>query len=295
MKKALAATSDCNSRYCALNPFVGAQIAVAEAARNLVCSGADPAAVTDCLNFGNPMKPDRFYFFKNCIEGIISACKAFETAVISGNVSFYNENPRGAINPTPTIGMVGVLESLDQRTTQYFKNDGDVIILLGESKEELGGSEYLKVIHGQIRGDAPALSLETEKNLQTAVLEAIKTGLINSAHDCSEGGLAVALAESCVSNNCTMFGANINSSLVISHSSLRKDSLLFGESQSRVVLSCAKNNAAKVLAVCSAHKVPAAQIGEVGGSNLQIGNLINLPVPQLHTAWRDSLQKLIAS
>ena len=216
-KKGIAAVTDCNSRYCYLNPYRGAQIAVAEAARNLVCSGADPAAVTDCLNFGNPEKPDRFWYFKNCVQGIADACMAFNVPVVSGNVSFYNESPKGAINPTPTIGMIGILPDIEKRTTQFFKNEGDEILLLGETKEELGGSEYLKVIHGKVLGDAPELDLEKEKAAQRVVYEAIQKGLVNSAHDCSEGGLAVALAECCVSNKDKALGANINSSFVIRH------------------------------------------------------------------------------
>ncbi|MFH1361623.1 MAG: phosphoribosylformylglycinamidine synthase subunit PurL, partial [bacterium] len=227
-KWGLAATTDCNSRYCYLNPHRGAQIAVAEAARNLVCSGADPAAVTDCLNFGNPEKPDRYWYFKNCVEGIIDACKSFNIAVISGNVSFYNENPKGAINPTPGIGMVGILPNIEKRCTQTFKNEGDVIILLGETKDELGGSEYLKVIHGQVAGDCPSLDLEKEKALQKTVFEAIQQDILNSAHDCSEGGLAVALAESCISDKRKRVGAAV-SDAQCPVSDVRKDALLFGE------------------------------------------------------------------
>ena len=213
----LGATTDCNSRYCYLNPYVGAQIAVAEAARNLVCSGADPAAVTDCLNFGNPEKPDRYWYFKNCVQGIIDTCKSFNIAVISGNVSFYNESPKGAINPTPGIGMVGILPNIEKHCTQTFKNEGDVILLLGETKDELGGSEYLKVIHNKVTGDCPSLDLEKEKALQRTVYEAIQQDLLSSAHDCSEGGFAVALAECCISDKNKIIGANISSALGIRH------------------------------------------------------------------------------
>ncbi|NQT29295.1 MAG: phosphoribosylformylglycinamidine synthase subunit PurL, partial [Candidatus Saganbacteria bacterium] len=244
-KKGIAATTDCNSRYCYLNPYRGAQIAVAEAARNLVCSGADPAAVTDCLNFGNPEKPDRFWYFKNCVEGIVDICKSFNLPVVSGNVSFYNESPKGAINPTPTIGMIGILPDINRRCTQYFKHEGDVILLLGDTKEELGGSEYLKVIHGKVAGDAPELDLEKEKAVQKVVYEAIQAGLINSAHDCSEGGLAVVLGECCISDKRNMIGAQISLGLSLSGkalgtksniesliSNLRPDAFLFSESQS---------------------------------------------------------------
>jgi len=282
---ALAATSDCNSRYCYLNPFRGAQIAVAEAARNLVCSGADPAAVTDCLNFGNPNKPDRYYYFKNCVEGIIDACKYFETAVISGNVSFYNESPKGSINPTPTIGMVGILEKLEHRTTSFFKNEGDVIILLGETKEELGGTEYLKVVHNLIRGDAPELSLESEKNLHKTMLEAIRLGLINSAHDCSEGGIAVTLAECCIGDKSRQIGAEI-SDFGFRISDFRTDALLFGESQSRIIISTNAKNAAKIEEIAKKNNVPVQKIGKVSGKSLKIVNYVDLPLTLADKTWR---------
>ncbi|MFA4967137.1 MAG: phosphoribosylformylglycinamidine synthase subunit PurL [Candidatus Margulisiibacteriota bacterium] len=281
----LAATSDCNSRYCLLNPYRGAQIAVAEAARNLVCSGADPAAVTDCLNFGNPNKPDRYYYFKNCVEGIIDACKVFETAVISGNVSFYNESPKGAINPTPTIGMVGIIEKLEQRVTSFFKNEGDAVILLGETKEEIGGSEYLKVVHGQVRGDAPSLSLDAEKNLHSAMLEMVRAGMINSAHDCSEGGLAVALAECCIGDKEKQLGAAI-----AELNNIRPDALLFGESQSRIIISANEKNAAKIEATAKKHAVPFQIIGKVFGNNLKVMEHIGLPLAQLDKSWRNAIR-----
>lgn len=280
-KKGLAATTDCNSRYCYLNPYRGAQIAVAEASRNLVCSGADPAAVTDCLNFGNPEKPDRFWYFKECVKGIADACKAFNLSVVSGNISLYNESPKGAINPTPAIGMIGILDDLDKHCTQYFKNDGDIVILLGETKEELGGSEYLGA-----RGDAPELDLEKEKGLQKAVFEAIQQGLLNSAHDCSEGGLAVALAECCISGK--EIGAKIENLPQI-----RKDALLFGETQSRVIVSCSREAVSKIEALAKQNQVPFLEIGKVGGDLLEIDGLISLSVKQLSQAWRSSIAQTL--
>jgi phosphoribosylformylglycinamidine synthase len=282
-KKGIAATTDCNSRYCYLNPYRGAQIAIAEAARNLVCSGADPAAVTDCLNFGNPEKPDRFWYFKNCVQGIADACKEFNIPVVSGNVSFYNESPKGAINPTPTIGMIGIVPDVKKRCTQYFKNEGDVIILLGETREELGGSEYLKVIHGKVAGDAPELDLKKEKALQKVVFEAIQKGLVDSAHDCSEGGLAVALAECCFEN---MLGADI-ADLPES----RADTLLFGESQSRIILSCGQNAVKKIEELAKKNNVPFAIIGRVDGERFRIGKLIDLPLKRIEEAWSKGLTK----
>jgi phosphoribosylformylglycinamidine synthase len=289
----LGATTDCNSRYCYLNPYVGAQIAVAEAARNLVCSGADPAAVTDCLNFGNPEKPDRYYYFKNCVQGIIDACKSFNIAVISGNVSFYNESPKGAINPTPGIGMVGILPNIEKRCTQYFKNEGDVIILLGETKAELGGSEYLKVIHGKVCGDCPSLDLEKEKALQKTVYEVIQQDLLASAHDCSEGGLAVALAECCISDKRCAIGAHIHLTFDIGHLSFRKDAYLFGESQSRVIVSCSKDKAAKVEALAKQNGVACKKIGVVEGNSLVIDRFIDLSVNQMMNAWQNSIKQAL--
>ncbi|MCX5657130.1 MAG: phosphoribosylformylglycinamidine synthase subunit PurL [Candidatus Omnitrophica bacterium] len=227
--KGIAATADCNSRYCFLNPYRGAQIAVAEASRNLVCSGAHPAAVTDCLNFGNPEKPESYWQFKECVSGIADACRSFEIAVVSGNVSLYNESPKSAINPTPTIGMIGIIKDVNMVCSQNFKQKGDSIILLGRCREELGASEYLKEIHNLIKGDAPQLDLRLEQAVQKTALKVIEKGLVNSAHDCSEGGLAVALAECCFSNKDKMIGATINNL----DCDIRTDALLFCESFSR--------------------------------------------------------------
>lgn len=294
-KWGLAATSDCNSRYCYLNPYRGAQIAVAEAARNLVCSGADPAAVTDCLNFGNPEKPDRFWYFKNCVEGIAAACKSLNLPVVSGNVSLYNESPKGAINPTPTIGMVGILPDLRLHCTQYFKNEGDVVVLLGETKNELGGSEYLKVVHGLVAGDAPELDLEKEKALQKVVFEAIQQGLLNSAHDCSEGGLAVALAECCISNKDKLMGVEIVISDLKAESGkqntgIRQDALLFGETQSRVIISCYPPAIQKIEALAKKNGVIVQVIGKTGGDMLVINKEIDLPLVNLADVWHNALK-----
>ena len=293
--KAIAATTDCNSRYCYLNPFRGAQIAVAEAGRNLTCSGAEPAAVTDCLNFGNPEKPEIFWQFKNCVEGIAGACKFFNISVASGNVSFYNESPKGAINPTPTIGMIGIIEDVSKICTQYFKKEEDIIILLGTSKEELGGSEYLKEVHGQVRGNAPDIDLNLEQAVQNTALETIRKGLVSSAHDCSEGGLTVALAESCISNKENAMGVVINGLIF----DIRKDALLFGESQSRIILSCNKELVSEIKDIAGKNNAPFRIIGRTGGKNLRIldgkEELINLPLEKLSKQWFESLRRQIDS
>ena len=204
--KALAMTTDGNSRYCLLNPYMGGGLAVAEAARNLVCSGAKPLGVTDCLNFGNPERPEVMWQFIMAVEGIADACRAFEIPVVSGNVSLYNETNGLSIYPTPIIGMVGLIEREDDITTQWFKQSGDAIFLLGETREEIGGTEYLKVMHSREQGMPPWLDLEQEQSLHQCVLTLIQKGWVQSAHDCSEGGLLVTLAESCLTHPSTPYG-----------------------------------------------------------------------------------------
>jgi phosphoribosylformylglycinamidine synthase len=284
-RKGIAATTDCNSRYCLLNPYRGAAIAVAEACRNIVCSGARPAAVTDCLNFGNPKKPESFWYFKNCIEGIRDTCKFFDIAVVSGNVSFYNESEKSSINPTPSIGMIGIINDIKRASSQNFKKDGDLVVLLGINREELGGSEYLKEIHKTVKGDTPLLDLKLERSVQGAALEAIEKGMVNSAHDCSEGGLAVALAECCISDKELMVGAVIDGL----NFNIRKDAVLFGESQSRIILTCDKKNIHTLSAIAKKNKAPLRVIGETGGDSLKIFNgseeLINLPLEDLRESW----------
>lgn len=276
-----------------MNPYRGSQIAVVEAARNLVCSGAEPAAVTDCLNFGNPKKPDRYWQFKNCVEGIVSACQFFNLPVVSGNVSFYNESPTGAIFPTPTIGMVGIIDDIKKICTQHFKKENEAIILLGTSKEDLGGSEYLKEIHKLLKGDAPELDLYLEEAVQKTAKEAIKRGLVSSAHDCSEGGLSVALAECCISSKDKMVGAVIDNL----DFSIRKDALLFGESQSRIILACNSGSAKKIKGIADKNKAPFRIIGRTQGRNLKIlgkhKEIIDLTLENLSEHWRQALKKHI--
>lgn len=294
-KKAIAATTDCNSRYCYLSPYRGAQITIAEACRNLVCSGAEPAAVTDCLNFGNPKKPDRYWQFKNCLEGIIDACKFFNLPVVSGNVSFYNEAPKTVINPTPTIGMIGVVEDVDKVCNQYFKRRGEVIILLGLCKEDLGGSEYLKVAHKIVKGQAPQLDLNLEQAVQATTLESIKQGLVRSAHDCSQGGLAVALAQCCISDPENLIGAVIDN---LPFDDLRTDALLFAESQSRIILSCKEEDVEKIKAIAQANNAAFNVIGITRGKKLIIKRgqeeLISLSLQKMHDAWDKALEESIA-
>ena len=284
--KGLAMTTDCNSRYCYLDPYTGGMIAVAEAARNIVCSGGKPMAITDCLNFGNPEKPEIMWQFQQATLGLSKACEILSTPVIGGNVSLYNETQGVAIYPTPTVGMVGLLEDVDQHCTSWFKDDGDVILLLGLNKEEIGGSEYLKVIHDLEKGMPPALDLILEKAVQDTCLNGIQDKLVKSAHDCSEGGLAVALSECCFPGGGDRIGAKVDLPLDI-----RKDALLFGETQSRIVVTVAEGNVPEFNEIAARYKAPVVLIGRVGGQRLKINNLIDVPVSEMEKAWSEAIPR----
>ncbi len=285
-KKAIAITTDCNGRYCYLDPYVGAQIAVAEAARNLACSGARPMGVTDCLNFGNPEKPEAFWQFKTAVEGMAEACEFFGAPVVSGNVSFYNETPDGAIYPTPTVGMLGLIEDVDKRCTSEFKKPGDVIALVhGGQAGSLGGSEYLNAIHGLAVGKPPALDMVTEKRVQNVVLQAIRQGLLSSAHDCSDGGLAVTLAEGCILGK---LGAEVSLSVDCGTAAA-----LFAETQSRIVVSLPEDKLSDLKEIAGGCRVDLTILGKVGGSNLAIGvngrPVVNLTVSEIEDTWRTAI------
>lgn len=290
-KKALAISVDCNGRYCYLNPYHGAMMAVAEAARNIVCSGGRPLAITDGLNFGNPMKPENYWQFEKCIEGLSDGCTALNTPVVSGNVSFYNENPKGAVDPSPIVGMVGLIENADKCITQEFKSEGDLIVLIGENKADLSGSEYLFLVHNQKKGN-PQIDMDKEKRVQETCLEAIESGIINSAHDCSEGGLAVTLAESCVTNAGQMLGAKTKLDELKS-SDIRLDEILFGEAPSRIVVSLSKDNLGVLEEIAKRRSVPYAILGEVRGEKLVIqckeSAIIDLPMTEINDTWRKAI------
>ena len=304
--KILAATSDCNSLYCALDPREGAKIAVAEAARNLTCSGARPLAVTDNLNFGNPYKPENFWQLREAVEGAAEACRAFGTPVTGGNVSLYNESPAGVVDPTPTIGMVGLIEKEEHITTQWFKNAGDEIILVGKVGDELGGSRFLKVCHGKRIGPPPHVDLAREIEIQNAVRDLIRAGLVRSAHDCSEGGLAVALAESCF-NPTGLYGADVDLGSVeaavptASSEYLAGDTpatALFNESQSRIVISVTPENLEKTMSILQKGNVPHQRLGTVTGDELRIrANIENFrwPITDLYDDWWNSIRRLVES
>jgi len=293
--KGIAATVDCNGRYVYLHPRRGAMIAVAEAARNLVCVGARPRAITNNLNFGNPLKPEVYYQMREAVLGMADACRAFDTPVTGGNVSLYNESPTGAIYPTPTIGMVGVLDDVEKHIRSCFRDPQDAIILLGINTDELGGSEYLKVVHGLVTGDAPAVSLDGEKALQEAMLAIADERLAHSAHDCAEGGLAVCIAEACIADAERLIGAEVRL-----HDELPAAPLFFGEAQGRIVISCAPGNAERVFKIARRHGVPARQIGTVGAVHgvLKIsgaGCSIDTDVDSLSEVWRLGIPRLMGS
>lgn len=287
--KGIAMTADCNSRYCFSDPYAGGAIAVAEAARNIVCAGGEPVGLTDCLNFGNPEKPEIMWQFQQAIEGISAVCRKFNIPVISGNVSFYNETNDISIYPTPIIGMAGIIEDISKCMTHYFKKDGDIVILLGNNIEELGMSEYLREIHYKVRGVPPFLDLELEKKVQELCLYGIKQGIIKSAHDTSEGGLAVALAECCMqSEDKENIGAEIELT-----DEIRLDALLFGETQSRIIITVSPERVKELEGVAGSIGTPVTVIGRVGGEKLVIRHkttvLIDMPVDLMADTWRNAM------
>jgi phosphoribosylformylglycinamidine synthase len=298
LRKGLAITTDCNSRYCYLDPYQGAWLAVAEAARNLSCSGAEPKGVTDCLNFANPEKPENFWQFRRAVEGLAAACEAFATPVVSGNVSFYNETPESAVYPTPTVGMVGVLEDVERRCVSAFQHAGDLIYLLGPASpapeaplDGIGGSEYLSVIHGLEVGQPPRLDVEVERNLQATLRTLINGGLLRSAHDVSDGGLAVALAESAIQGE---LGCGVR--LPDTAPAVWQ---LFAEAQSRVIVTVSPEHASEAERVTAAAGVAVTRLGTVGGDRIVIsgrqqpGNdaeeLVHLSVSEAAGVWGDTL------
>jgi phosphoribosylformylglycinamidine synthase len=263
----IALKVDGSGRYCYLDPFVGGEIAVAEAARNLVCTGARPIALTNCLNFGNPEKPEIFYQFDQVVRGMARACEMLGIPVISGNVSFYNESFGTPIMPTPVVGMLGLIPAKDGKEQPHvsmgFKRVGDVIVLLGATFEELGGSEYLQTVHGQKTGKPPQIYLSHELELQKACLNLIETGTVHSAHDVSDGGLAVALAE------CLAYAEDgVQGAAVTLNDEIRSDALLFGESQSRIIISIHPDDIFELRSQISGFHVPFKIIGKVGGEGI---------------------------
>jgi phosphoribosylformylglycinamidine synthase len=307
LEKYIALSVDCNATYVYLDPYEGAKIAVAEAARNLACSGAAPLGTTDNLNFGNPHNPELFWQLSESVRGLAEACRAFSAPVTGGNCSLYNQSPNGPIDPTPTVAMVGLIEKPEHITTQWFKDEGDAVLLLGEAADSsdplrgLGGSAYLQCVHGLKTGVPPRCDLEKESQLHHTLLGLIHCGLVKSAHDCSEGGLAAALAESCMSRQIAretpqLLGATID----LTEGAPEKTSaeaLLFGESQGRVIISVAAGNVVKVVERAKILGVPARRIGTVGGNELTIkisGGEIKCPVAKLHDLWWNAIARAMS-
>jgi phosphoribosylformylglycinamidine synthase II len=287
--RAIALSLDGSLRACALDSFVGGAIAVAEAARNLVCVGAEPLAATNCLNFGNPEKLEVYYQLEQAIRGMAAACDALGTPVVSGNVSLYNENAGAPIDPTPVVGMLGLLEATDQRCGLGFQQDGDLVFLLGSvelgDSGSLAGSEYAALRHGIVAG-SPRIDLDLEVRLQRCCRQAIQTQLIVSAHDCSEGGLSVALAESCIAGGLGLDARSLKPEG-------RVDTFLFGEVQSRIIVTCQPERMAELQQLVTACQVPIRALGTVTGSRLQIGGLIDLALADVEAAYESAFEQKV--
>jgi len=308
----LPITVDCNGVYVYLDPYEGGKAAVTEACRNLACAGAVPLGVTDNLNMANPHNPELFWQMRESVRGLAEACRAFHAPVTGGNCSLYNQSPAGPIDPTPTVAVVGLIERAEHITTQWFKDEGDVIILLGDPVDQqdswqgLGGSAFLQVVHGQKTGTPPRCDLEQAKTLHTTLLGFIQSGLLKSAHDCSDGGLAVAVAESCISQQIAretprLIGARLELTALAAAGSSgaapRLDALLFGETQSRVVVTTKPLDAVKVIERAKLLGVPAHRLGTVGGDLLSIqtpNGEFQWPLAELHDAWWNSLAKAMS-
>jgi len=280
-EKGISASTDGNGRLAYLDPYVGGQIAVAEACRNVSCTGAEPIALTNCLNFGNPEKPEVYFQLENCVKGMADASTKFSTPVISGNVSLYNETQNTPIYPTPVVGAVGLTENVRNYVDMSFKNDDDVVLLLGASEvvcdvDYLAGSEYLEIFHDLIAGQ-PSIDLEKEISVQKLCRDLIQYDLLKSAHDCSEGGLAIAIAESCIKGEIGFKGEFETRG--------RWDVQLFGEQQSRIVISVKKGNVAEVMRFCTDYQVEVLNLGKVGGERLYVPGLLDVSVAEISEAW----------
>ena len=286
--KAISISTDCNGRFVYLNPYEGGKRAVAESSRNVVCTGAKPIAITNCLNFGNPQDPEVYWQFKKAVEGIGEACRVLNTPVTGGNVSFYNETNDSSIYPTPVIGMVGLMDDVKDSTTIDYKSPGDIILCIGNLTGEFGGSEYLKVVHGKVKGPIGTLDLVQEASVQEVCLDSIQKGYIKSAHDISEGGLAVNIAESILSSDRSI-GAEIHIT-----SKIRDDLLLFGESQSVIVVTVSKEDLHNVVLKAKDKDVFTQCIGSVNDSGqLTINDILSIDRQEMAPAYFDTLGSII--
>jgi phosphoribosylformylglycinamidine synthase len=281
--KGIAVSTDCNSRYCYLDPYQGGMAAVFEAARNCVCVGALPVAITNCLNFGNPYDPEVFYQFKEVIRGMKDACLALDTPVTGGNVSFHNESQSFAIYPTPTIGMLGLIDDLNKILSPNLKNEGDYIFLIGNNRKEIGGSELVKLLLGKVTGKAPIVSTSEEIILQKSVLDFICKSMINSAHDLAEGGLAIALAEMCTEELGLDVYLGQNPSLAE----------LFGESQSRIIVTVTPENHDKFVEHCSNIDLPYFTLGRAKKGTFEIHNAFKMDLKEIKDIYNNALEKAV--
>jgi len=286
-RRALALTTDCNSRYCRLDPYIGAQIAVAEAARSVVATGARPLAITDCLNLGNPDRPEVFWQLEESVAGIAQACRALEVPVVSGNVSLYNESEGGSIFPTPVIGMVGLIEDYDHSLQAGIRQEGDFVLLVGATRNDLGGSEYAQVVHGVVAGPPPALDLSREKAVDGFVLAAAEAGLLRSAHDVAEGGMLVALAECCL-----LGGVGVRGPALKPEEDLRLDAAFFGESQSRFIISAASRSMPELQTLARKHRVEIQLLGLAAGAEIEFEGQLRVNLGELRHAWEGGLVAL---
>jgi phosphoribosylformylglycinamidine (FGAM) synthase-like enzyme len=289
---------DGNGRHCYLDPRLGAMLAVAEAARNVACSGAMPLGATNCLNFGNPERPPIMWQLAKAVEGIGEACRRLDVPITGGNVSLYNETDGRAIYPTPIIGVVGLLEHADRLLTRRFQGSGEMIVLLGDNRGELGGSEYLATVHDLVRGLPPSLDLGAERALQNLLVALSGARLIRSAHDCSDGGFAVTLAECCFGTGGVGAEVSIDPVGVSRHAGLNEAAALFGESASRVVVSTLPDNLTEVLQSAAGRQVPARVIGETGGNRLRVAvggeTLVDLSVDDVERVWGTAIERCLA-
>jgi phosphoribosylformylglycinamidine synthase len=293
-RRGLALSVDCNSRFCHLDPYRGAMLAVAESARNIACAGAEPIGATNNLNFGNPERPEIMWQLAEAVRGIGDACRAFGIPITGGNVSLYNETDGEAIYPTPVLGVLGLLQDHSQTTTRQFKRSGARVVLVGDNRGELGGSEYLAQVHGVVGGQPPSLDLSRERQLQQLLVSVIREGLVDSAHDCAEGGLAIALAECCFDSGGIGVTADLAAVTGVPDT-LRIDATLFGESASRAVISTDDARLERLLAECEKAGVPAQEIGRTGGERIRLsvdgGAHIDVAVADAEEAWAAAIEK----
>jgi phosphoribosylformylglycinamidine synthase len=285
--RGLSLAMDGNSRRCYLDPYEGARQTVAEAARNVSCAGGEPVVVTDGLNFGSPDEPERYWQFRECVRGLADACRDLDLAVVSGNVSFYNESPAGPIFPTPIVGVLGTVADVHRHATPAFKRQGDAILLLGEPAGRLEGSEYLSSLHGIDRGAVAPIDLAREASLQALVRGLISDGVVDTAHDLSDGGLAVALAEMCLAGN---IGAIVR----LPEGDARIDARLFGEAPSRIILALPGARLAEALAAADAAGVPHCRLGETGGEQLAIAGALEVSVGEMREAHERTLPQALS-